>query len=69
MTDADLLRAKLEFETDAPVRTFQRDTHLTPQALFKGKVLAVLENEARKWGGGGAIALRNAAIRIEDIQA
>lgn len=41
MTDADLLRAKLEMETDRPV-PFRRDTHLTREALFKAKVLAVL---------------------------
>jgi hypothetical protein len=47
MTDADLFRAKIEWETDTAVTgTFKRDMHMTPVALFKERVLDALHDEA-----------------------
>jgi len=48
---AEFVKAMADLEHDDPAQatTFRRDQHLTPAALFKAKVLAVLNDERRQW--------------------
>ena len=67
------IKAMADIETgkDEPEpHQFNRDQQLTPAALFKAKVLAVLDDEANKWSyvGTARTALDRAAGIIRDIQ-
>lgn len=67
MTDADLIRAHLAIETEGS-KPFYRDQHLTPQALFKAKVLAKLEQEANRWVDGAEVGIHVAIEIVEAIE-
>lgn len=66
---AEFVKAMADLEHDDPAQatTFRRDQHLTPAALFKAKVLAVLRDEI---DGDGPLdsALSDIIRRIEAIQ-
>jgi hypothetical protein len=69
---ARFLKLSADMEHDDPEQApaFKRDQQLTDAALFKAKVLAVLDDEANKWSyvGTARTALDRAAGIIRDIQ-
>lgn len=71
--DGDSGRFKIlnDWEHDDPAQapSFKRDQHLTPAALFKAKVLAVLSKERLKWkqGPSALCALDSVFAAIRDI--
>lgn len=73
------LRVMADIETgkDEPEpHQFKRDQHLTPAALFKAKVLALLHSDLRAaesmqasdYAGGACAALRAAIVRVDGVQ-
>lgn len=64
------LSADMEHDDPEQAPAFKRDQQLTPAALFKAKVLAVLDHEANRWSSVGTArtALDRAAGIIRDIQ-
>lgn len=66
---AEFVKAMADLEHDDPAQatTFRRDQHLTPAALFKAKVLAVLHDEIDGDGPFDSV-LSDIIRRIEAIQ-
>ena len=70
MTDADLFRAKIEWETDTAVTgTFKRDLQrITDGQLMKAKALGVMYADVHKFEGAQLETLKEIIRTIEGIE-